>query len=133
MHSNLLDMRNFQEQVKKAFCYQKLFWPFTVWINCFSYLKNFANKIPFLKRIFSVKSTHCEKAANHPTGLTKPLFLPSSVKTSGIFFSNFVAYSENLNFNNIGTLVWFRVRILSEKNTFLQLFLFLITTIEDIK
>ena len=24
-HSNLLDMRNLQEQVKKAFCYQKLF------------------------------------------------------------------------------------------------------------
>ena len=34
--SNLLDMRNLQEQVKKAFCYQKLFWPFTVWINCSS-------------------------------------------------------------------------------------------------
>ena len=41
--SNLLDMRNLQEQVKKAFCYQKLFWPFTVWINCSSDLKNFAN------------------------------------------------------------------------------------------
>ena len=26
--SNLLDLRNLQEQVKKAFCYQKLFWPF---------------------------------------------------------------------------------------------------------
>ena len=26
-------MRNLQEQVKKSFCYQKLFWPFTVWIN----------------------------------------------------------------------------------------------------
>ena len=62
--SNLLDMRNLPEQVKKAFCYQKLFWPFTVWINCSSYLKcfsrtleqffltvgqnNFGNKIPFL-------------------------------------------------------------------------------------
>ena len=41
--SNLIDMRNLQEQVKKAFCYQKLFWPFTVWINCSSDLKNFAN------------------------------------------------------------------------------------------
>ena len=40
--SNLLDMRNLQEQVKKAFCYQKLFWPFTVWINCSSNLQNFA-------------------------------------------------------------------------------------------
>jgi hypothetical protein len=44
--SNLLDMRNLQEQVKKAFCYQKLFWPFTVWINCSSDLKNFANYGP---------------------------------------------------------------------------------------
>ena len=34
--SNLSDMRNLQEQVKNAFCYQKLFWPFTVWINCSS-------------------------------------------------------------------------------------------------
>ena len=37
-------MRNLQEQVKKAFCYQKLFWPFTVWINCSSDL--FANSQP---------------------------------------------------------------------------------------
>ena len=32
--SNSLDLRNLQEQVKKAFCYQKLIWPFTVWTNC---------------------------------------------------------------------------------------------------
>ena len=44
--SNLLDMRNLQENVKKAFCYQKLFWPFTVWTNCSSDLKNFANSRP---------------------------------------------------------------------------------------
>ena len=44
--SNLLEMRNLQEQVKKAFCYQKLFWPFTVWINYFSDLKIFANFQP---------------------------------------------------------------------------------------
>ena len=44
--SNLLDKRNLQEQVKKAFCYQKLFWPFTVWINCSSDLKFFANSRP---------------------------------------------------------------------------------------
>ena len=37
------DLRNLQEQVKKAFCYQKLFWPFTVLINCSSDLKNFEN------------------------------------------------------------------------------------------
>ena len=39
-------MRNLQEQVKKAFCYQKLFWPFTVLINCSSDLKIFANSRP---------------------------------------------------------------------------------------
>ena len=39
-------MRNLHEQVKKAFCYQKLFWPFTVWINRSSDLKNFANSLP---------------------------------------------------------------------------------------
>ena len=40
------DLRNLQEQVKKAFCYQKLFWPFTVWINCSNDLKIFANSRP---------------------------------------------------------------------------------------
>ena len=39
-------MRNLQEQVKKAFCYQKLFWPFTVWINCSSDFKSFENSRP---------------------------------------------------------------------------------------
>ena len=42
----MICMRNLQEQVKKAFCYQKLFWPFTVWINCSSDLKNFTNSLP---------------------------------------------------------------------------------------
>ena len=44
--SNLLDMRKLQEQLKKAFCYQTLFWPFTVWINCSSDLKIFVNSQP---------------------------------------------------------------------------------------
>ena len=39
-------MRNLQEQVKKAFCYQKLFWPVAVWMNCSSDLKKFANSRP---------------------------------------------------------------------------------------
>ena len=39
-------MRNLQEQVKKAILYQKLFWPFTVQINCSSDLKNFAISRP---------------------------------------------------------------------------------------
>jgi len=44
--SNSLDMRNLQEQVKKAFRYQTLFWSFTVWINCSSDLTVFANSLP---------------------------------------------------------------------------------------
>ena len=44
--SNSLDLRNVQEQVKKTFCYQKLFWLFTVWTNCSSDLKIFANSQP---------------------------------------------------------------------------------------
>ena len=39
-------MRNLQEQVEKTLCYQKLFWPLPVWINCFSDLKNFENSRP---------------------------------------------------------------------------------------
>ena len=42
--SNLLDVRNLQEQVKKAFCYQKLFRPFTVWIYLF-YLTSESKKL----------------------------------------------------------------------------------------
>ena len=47
-------MRNLQEQVKKAFCYQKLFWPFTAWINCSSDLKNFANSRPSASNFKSI-------------------------------------------------------------------------------
>ena len=43
--SNSLDMRNLQDQVKKAICYQKFFWPLTAW-NCFSNIKKFANPWP---------------------------------------------------------------------------------------
>ena len=39
------DLRNLQEQVKKVFCYLKLFWPFTFWINCSSDLKFFENSL----------------------------------------------------------------------------------------
>ena len=44
--SNLLDTRNLQKQVTKAFWYQNFFWPCTVWINCSSDLKYFANCWP---------------------------------------------------------------------------------------
>jgi hypothetical protein len=46
--SKLFDMKNLQEQVKKAFCYQKLFWPFTVWTNFSSDFKIFAKIQIFL-------------------------------------------------------------------------------------
>ena len=46
-------MRNLQEQVKKAFFYQKWFWPFTVWINCSNDLKQFANSGPSAFKSFS--------------------------------------------------------------------------------
>ena len=35
-----------KKKFRKAFCYQKLFWPFTVWIDCSSDLKKFANSWP---------------------------------------------------------------------------------------
>ena len=50
-----------RNKLKKDFCYQKIFWPFAVWLNCSSDLKffanvrpsvgqnNFGNKIPFIK------------------------------------------------------------------------------------
>ena len=44
--SNSLDMRNLQEQGKKAICYEKIFSPFTVGQN------NFGNKIPLLPKLF---------------------------------------------------------------------------------
>ena len=44
--SNFLYLRNLQDQVKKAFHCQKLFWPFTVWKNCSSDIKIFENSRP---------------------------------------------------------------------------------------
>ena len=45
---------------------------------------------------------------NFPTDLTKPLFLLSSVNTSGRFLKNLVAFTEELNFNwMILTSYWF--------------------------
>ena len=52
--SNLSCMRNLQERIKKTFCYQKLFWPFTVWINCSSDLKIFLNSQPSASNFKSV-------------------------------------------------------------------------------
>ena len=42
--SDLLYLRNIQEQLKKAFCYHKLFWPFTVRTNSWPSASNFKTK-----------------------------------------------------------------------------------------
>ena len=53
--------------------------------------------------IVLLKLRHYEQATKFekslPPLLTKQLFLLSSVKTSGRFFQNFVAFSEKLDFN----------------------------------
>ena len=51
--SNVVEPRNLQEQVKKAFCYQKLFWPFTLQINFSSDLKDFKNSWPSVKKFLN--------------------------------------------------------------------------------
>ena len=51
--SNFLDMRHLQEQVKKAFCYQKLFWPFPQKIFKFSaFILEFQKFFLITKTIF---------------------------------------------------------------------------------
>ena len=69
-------MRNLQEQVKKAFCYQKLFWPFTVWINC-SKAELLQEGIFFLihlitRDVLAMKELEIKK--------TKPTFIISGLK-----------------------------------------------------
>ena len=95
--SNLSDMRNLQEQVEKAFCYQKLFWPLTVWINCprpsasnFKKISrsleqffltvgqnNFGNKIPFMSSL-KIKKNKPE-VCNFCTCNLKSTFRPQVV------------------------------------------------------
>ena len=47
-----IKIRKLQEQVRKASCYRKLFWPFTVRINCSSHLKIFENSWPRISKVF---------------------------------------------------------------------------------
>ena len=54
---DLSDMSNLQEQVKKTFSYQKLFWSFTVWINCSIDPKIFANSQPSASNFKSVSQS----------------------------------------------------------------------------
>ena len=56
--STFLDLRNLQEQVEKAFCYQKLIWPFTVWTHCSSDLNFFLQTLDLQSRISKVLINH---------------------------------------------------------------------------
>ena len=80
--SNLLDMRNPQEQVQKAVCYHKLFWPFTVFCD----LKNFANSRPSASN-FKSFSWSLEQFFSHNFGNKIPfrvLYLESTQLDTGI-------------------------------------------------
>ena len=67
-----IDMRNLQEQIKKVFCYQKLFWRFTVWMNwsgvrekCLEFEaegREFAKKFSQWVRTILITKYHC---SNH--------------------------------------------------------------------
>ena len=59
--SNLSNVRNLQEQVKKAFYYQKLFWPFTVRKNCSSDFKNFLDHSKKKKNLTVVQNNFGNK------------------------------------------------------------------------
>ena len=88
-----------QEQVKKAFCYRKFFWPFTVWINCSSNLKIFANSRPSASNFESFSRSleqffltvgqnnfgnkisfllHLPQVSHHTYSQIQELFLPSN-------------------------------------------------------
>ena len=80
--SNLLDMRNLQEQVKKAFCYQKIFWPFTVWINCFSDLNFFCKFLAFsleFQKFFSVTRTSSWDQTTNPESTNPDTFFTKMI------------------------------------------------------
>ena len=133
--SNLLDLRNLQEQVKKAFCYQELFWPFTVWTNCSSVLKIFANSRPSasnfksfsqsLEQFFlTVGQNNFGKVHIFWEGhkfceiFTLLLSYVVPVKIKLVISQNFVAFSEYMNFNN--NLLLFRLCNLLSKSRIKQ-------------
>ena len=54
------DLRNLQKQVKKTFCWQILFWPFIVWINCSKLSQKFRKFSAFsleFQEFFSITRT----------------------------------------------------------------------------
>ena len=107
--SYLLGMRNHQKQVKKAFCYQKLFWPFTVWINCSSDLKTFANSWPSASNFKSSSQSleHfflvvVQNKIQFPVGFYIPIvFFNLNYNCSGQNnFGNKIPFMNSMNFFN---------------------------------
>ena len=80
---------------------------FTTNLTLFLFKPKTRNLLPNLFFLY-VKSSFSEKATkiwkNLPPVLTKQLFLLSSVKTRGIFFQIFVAFSEKLDFTHLKKL-----------------------------
>ena len=100
--SNLLDMRNLQQQVKKAFCYQQslcqqLFWPFTVWVNCSSDLKIFVYSRPSASKFFSITRTFFSHSSSEQFLITKYHFFWSSI----FWFDNIFFNWKNLMMINM--------------------------------
>ena len=94
-------MRNLQEQVKKAFCYQKLFWLFTVWINCSSdrkiLLKSEAEGREFAKVLRSLEQFFLTVGQNN-FGNKIPFFL--------IIIIQWWLYAERIHFWNLQLEIW---------------------------
>ena len=77
-------MRNLQEQLKKAFCYIILFWPFTFWITCSRDVNIFANSWPSASN-FKSFSQSVEELGQWLHLLDKPIFIDKLP----IFFRNY--------------------------------------------
>ena len=85
-------MRNLSEQVKKAFCYQKLFWPFTGWTNCSSNLKIFADSWPSASNFksFSQSLEHFFLIVSQNNFGNKIPFTPKMLICLHCYFNHFV-------------------------------------------
>ena len=108
--SNKLDLRNLQLQVKKSFCHQKLFWPFSVWINYSSDLEILANSWPsasnfkrFSRSLKSLQNKKDQKNLGYPSKKQsfykkKDCFFVGYPKSfwSFLFWSDFI-YTVALN------------------------------------
>ena len=55
---------------------------------------------------FTVKLGYCEKATKFEKNIPLVFFSLSNVKTSGRIFQIFVAFSENLNFNEFAFVLY---------------------------